>query len=176
MIYRDNRGRFSGRKIVKNCIPFMFVIVATIYATSYFYNPEPIHFTQIIEKANAKITLEAKVKELKKEMLKELADCETKGVEEPNGYVRMDSNNIFSWGRYQWQRPSVQHWVKELYHKELTLQEAGLLAWDLYPSIPLDELTERVAFEVEDGWKEWLNCSKKLGFDKKVEWVKELEK
>jgi len=117
--------------------------------------------------------LEAKIAELKSDILSQLAECETGGVSEPNGYMRLDSNDMTSWGRYQWQRKSVQHWVKELYDKEVNLQESALIAWDIHPDIPLDAFTWDVLM-LKVGPDEWFNCNRKLGLGKQVALVKHL--
>ena len=120
--------------------------------------------------------LEKKVTELKEDVLKQLAHCETNGVEEPDGFVKMDSNDFLSWGRYQYQRPTVQLYVKKFYNKEINNQRAGLIAWDLDEEIKLDELTLKIIFEDEGkGWKNWLNCGKKIGIEQQIAIIKKLE-
>ena len=121
-------------------------------------------------KAEEPDKLEAKIEELKEDILNQLANCETGGVDEPNGYVKLDSNAVNSWGKYQWQRKSIQHWVKEFYDRDVNLQEAALIAWGLH-EIPLDELTWKT-LEVRSA--EWYNCDKRLGLEKQVSLVKKI--
>lgn len=133
--------------------------------------------------------LSGKIDEIKKDLLSQLSSCETQGIKEPDGYVKMDSNDFLSWGRYQYQRPTVQLYVKKFYNADINLQRAGLIAWNLDTEIPLDELTLKIIFEdvtekvgkngyFEDkgkGWKNWLNCGKKIGIEQQITIIRKLE-
>ena len=120
--------------------------------------------------------LEKKVTELKEDVLKQLAHCETNGVEEPDGFVRMDSNDFLSWGRYQYQRPTVQLYVKMFYGQDINNQRAGLIAWNLDKEISLDELTLKILFkDTGKSWGNWLNCGKKIGIEQQITLIKKLE-
>ena len=143
----------------------------------YWYSPSPITFTNIKTEYIEIDTLKGKITELKADLLKDLAEkCETKGVPEPDGYVRMDSNETLSWGKFQWQRDSIKLYVKQFYGQDINYQRAGLIAWGLDKDIPLDELTLKVLFEdTGKGWKNWLNCGKQLGLEQQIIIIKKLE-
>ena len=163
----------------RNVIWVVVILIIAVAAGTAIYKKESvIKYVQVKETEYIEVdNLTGKVNELKQDVLKQLANCETNGVSEPDGYVKMDSNDFLSWGRYQYQRPTVQLYVKLFYGQEINLQRAGLIAWGLDKEIPLDELTLRILFvpEGEDkGWKNWLNCGKKIGIEQQIKILNKL--
>ena len=119
-------------------------------------------------------TMPQSIAELKARTINKLAEqCETKGIEEPDAAIILDSNNKMSIGRYMWQIESVQHYAKLLYNQELSRKEAILIALD-EGKINLGELTTKVMFDIQEGYEEWHTCSELLELDKEVEIINSL--
>ena len=156
----------------------VILIVIAIGGLAIYEKDSVIKYVQVKETEYIKIdNLTGKITELKQDILKQLAACETNGVSEPDGYVRMDSNEVFSWGKFQWQRDSIKLYVKQFYGQDINYQRAGLIAWDLDKDIPLDELTLKVLFEDKGkNHKNWLTCGKKIGIEQQITIIKKLEK
>ena len=123
------------------------------------------------EPCNENGALERKISELKKQLLEDLRACESGGK---TGVVVMDSNDYLSFGDFQWQRKSIQHYYKLFYNKDIDLREAGLLAFDAHPEVKLDDFTSRVIFETDKGIDNWRNCDKKLNIKSRVNIINQL--
>lgn len=152
------------------------VAIAFVYL-GYLALIETLGTGHIVYESEAQIidTTPEKIAELKLKTIHRLAnECETAGVVEPDAAIVFDSNHQMSIGRYMWQIKSVQHWVKELYDRDISRKQAILIAVG-EGDVNLDELTVRVMFDIEDGWKEWYNCSKRLGLDREVEIINGLQ-
>ena len=122
------------------------------------------------------VTLEDEIKNLKLKTVRKLAaECETKGSKHPNSEIVFDTNAVASVGRFQYQLKTVQYFVKTLYKKDISRDEALLIAMG-QGSIDVEELTKRILFEVKGGENEWFNCNKKLGLTKEIELIKSLGK
>ena len=138
-----------------------------IWAGSYFF---PNTVTAINE---IKIdTLPQKVEELKAGVVAELEQCESGGYPSDRGIIIFDSNDQASIGVLQMQKTHVKHFYKELYGQEITGQEAVVIAITPEKARPL---AKDVLFKVEDGWKEWYNCGRKLDLATKIDYIKQLE-
>lgn len=113
-----------------------------------------------------------KIDALKDEVVAELEKCESGGYSADRGIIVFDTNNKASIGVLQMQKDHVIHFQKKLYGKDVTGQEAVVIAIVPETARPL---AKRVLFEIEDGWKEWFNCGRKLNLATKIEYIKKLE-
>lgn len=112
------------------------------------------------------------IDELKTDVVAELEACESGGYPADKGIIIFDTNNKASIGVLQMQKNHVIHFQKTLYGKDITGQEAVVIA--ITPTLAR-ALAKRVLFEVEDGWKEWYNCGKKLDLGIKIGYIQQLE-
>lgn len=168
---RNSNGRFAKRSL----FGFMFVITAVtaFYAFntgfSGWYKNETSYIATPV--AYASITMESKVEALKESILDRLAKCESGGKKEEDGIVHLDSNDVGSYGAFQWQRKSVIHY-SELRGNKINGRDAIILA--LTPDKARD-LAKYVIFETSSGVvNDWTNCSKKLGLQAEVDVIKKL--
>ena len=183
MIYnRDNRGRFTVRKIVRKCIPYMFIIAATVYVTSYLYNPEPIHFTQIIQRAEAakEKTLKERSDELKQEVIDTLTECESNGMTDPEkaeSLIKFDPDarrlgENESLGAIQWKPATLQGFWKELKKEELSRKEAIAIALDYEKS---RTFAREAIFGITGAIFHWKNCEKKEDLATHIKFIRHLD-
>jgi hypothetical protein len=126
----------------------------------------------IEERVNA--ALAEKVRGLENEVIEELARCESHGAEEPDAAIILDSNNEISIGKLMYQRSTVQHYVKQFYGRDITRKEAILIAIDAHPDISLDELTRKVLFEDEKGWRNWWVCGNRIGIAARIDIINKI--
>ncbi len=129
------------------------------------------------EIAFLKINKSAKrLAEIKNELVEDLSiECEVKGVPEGqrNGKTIMDTNGYYSRGAWQFQTKTVQYYYGKLYNKEITVDEAVLIAHT-------EDKARTLAYDII--WKEiggvfnWQNCTDKLGLAQKIEIIRDLEK
>lgn len=133
----------------------------------------------VVNIAEAQPTIEAimedKVRVLEDEILAQLAQCESGGTQEPNAAILLDSNNAMSIGKFMWQINSVIHYMKILFDKKVTRQEAIEIAIDAHPEIRIDDLTRKVIFEDSKGIWNWANCAKKHGLEAQINLIKKLK-
>jgi hypothetical protein len=96
-------------------------------------------------------------------ILIQLRQCESGG--DPNIIVEDDGGSP-SYGLFQWKYDSFWHY-NQIYKilPDLEYQEVGNVILD--PKIQT-KLTVKVLTEEEGGWRNWYNCSKKIGLDKKT--------
>lgn len=118
--------------------------------------------------------LPEKITELENEVMADLASCETRGVNEPDAAIILDTNDAMSIGRYMYQIRTVQHYAHVFYDVELSRKEAIQVAIDAHPDISLDDMTRKVIFEDSKGIDNWYNCNVKLGLEAKIEIIKSL--
>ncbi len=147
--------------------------------------PEPfISHVEAVQEVKS-ITLEESIEKIKVRTLHKLsAECETKGVKEPDSIVIFDSNNLPSFGKYMWQTDSMQRYVLKWYGKKITRKEAILIALG-EGSIDLEEVTRKTLFDEpasqvngrwRGGWANWYNCANKLDLKKEIEIINQLGK
>jgi hypothetical protein len=118
--------------------------------------------------------LDEKLKEMKAEVLDTLSKCESGGKKEEDGIVILDTNNKGSYGIFQWQKTSVQHYFQMKTGKPISGKDAIILALDPEEA---RKLAEYVIFETKSGViNDWTNCSKKHGLQGKVDIISSLEK
>lgn len=113
-----------------------------------------------------------KINQLKGEMLASLKNCESAGHKESDGIIIFDSNNRASIGSYQFQKKTVQHYMKTLYNVEITPKEAVLIALD---DEKAGNLASDIIFKTDKGLTNWINCSNKLGLVTQLKMIKKLE-
>lgn len=116
--------------------------------------------------------LSGKIRQIKDEALDALEQCESGGYTEDDGIVIFDSNGKASYGQYQWQKASVQHYYKVLHNTDISPKEAVLIALDRALA---RKLTDEVVFGTEKGYTNWLNCANKIGLKNIVDLVHKLE-
>lgn len=116
----------------------------------------------------------AKVERLKDAVVNDLAQkCETKDHKEPDSVIIFDSNNEPSIGAWQFQRKTVQAYVKMFEGRDITRVEAIQIAIDHERAF---QLAKRIIFEDKGkSHLNWYNCSKKLGLAERVAILKELD-
>lgn len=164
-VFKYRVARFM-RKIAFVAAAFGFLALA-VWGGSYFFP------NQVIAVQEIKIdTLPQKISKLKAEVVAELEQCESGGYDEDRGIIIFDSNNQASVGPLQMQKTHVIHFYQKLYGREITGQEAVVIA--VTPE-KARALATDVLFTVEEGWKEWYNCSKKLDLPTKIDYIKKLE-
>jgi hypothetical protein len=161
---------------------FRFLVFVAMLAGVYVYASH--HRAQIDaqELAQAKIEAQDRIeqmrvqqhlnmREMEDEVLATLAGCETGGVADQDGALIMDTNNEFSIGRYQWQRPSVKYYIEKLEDRKITNQEAIMIAVDYDRAT---ELTRKVLFQEPEGWRNWYNCSRKHNLASRIEAINKI--
>src|SRR3990167_5034296 len=113
-----------------------------------------------------------KIDEIRAEALVGIKQCESQGHSEEDGIIIFDSNNEASIGQYQFQRDTVIHYYKVLYGQVITRKEAVLIALD-------DSKAKKLAYDViyttDKGWRNWYNCSKKIGMESTLALISKLE-
>ena len=169
---RDKKGKFAGKKKWFVVLPIFgaFAIQPFLpHGVEEFTAPEVIH--PVLAEVKGK-TYEEKIAQAKKNVVDELAKCETGTVENPDGAIVFDSNNEASVGAWQFQRATVKLYIKKFYNKIISNSEAIALSIDHEKA---GELTERILFTEKEGWRNWTNCSKQLGLAQKIEIIKEIE-
>jgi len=165
--------KFRIIKLVRTYIQAS-LIVATIYAVfliGQYYGDTNIYTNKIEAMEMLKDTLSVKIEELQNEVLDDLRNCESQGYNEDDGIIIFDSNNKASIGQWQYQKDTVIHYYKTLYGKDITRKESVLIALD---DDKARQLTKDIIFTTDNGYRNWLNCSNKLGLKNRVEIIKSL--
>jgi hypothetical protein len=122
--------------------------------------------------------LSVKINQLKWEVVDKLQACESAGYTEEQGLVTFDpdksgkKSHVGSYGNLQYKQPTVQHYMKKLYNKEVTGKEAILIALDLEQA---RQLTYDIIFKEIGGVNNWLNCANKLGLHGDINIIRKLE-
>lgn len=172
---REVNGRFSSfrTKFVRfvKKLAFWSVIALLIYGAFQFgiSSSETTYARETIEVDN----LGKKVEQIKNEALDALMHCESAGYSEEDGIVIFDSNSKASYGQYQWQKASVQHYYKTLYNQEITPKQAVLIALETEKA---RKLAYDVIFTTEKGWSNWYNCANKTKLQETLALISKLEK
>lgn len=161
------------RRITLGGVASVFVYLAFMaLVTAIEHRKEP----HVIYETEAMVidTTHMSIAELKKRTTERLAsECETKGVDEPDAAIILDTNHQMSIGKYMWQIKSVQFYAEKLYGEQLSRKEAILTALG-EGAIDINEMTQRVLFEVENGHREWFNCANALGLEREIEIINSL--
>lgn len=118
--------------------------------------------------------LAEKVRELKDEVLNDLARCESGGRDNESGIIVWDTNNKPSIGKFQFQVATVQHYVEKRDGKKISGREAILLALD---ETEARKLAEWVIFDSGKGSaNDWVICTRNYHLQEKQNIIKKLEK
>lgn len=197
MQMRHGNGRFAGNLPVKIILVVFFLVIGASFAVDYFeiksgsidYVAEQVADLSI---PDTKEKIEARIKELKLEVLAQVKKGETHGYVVESGELfythdpRMAdrpkcsviggkrSLNCDSWGELQFKIPTVQMYAKQLTGETLTEIEAMLTALD---PLKADALATNIIFNVKGGimnWQNTYNASKEY-FETNINLVRELE-
>jgi hypothetical protein len=112
-----------------------------------------------------------KITELQKKVVSDVTDCESKGTDEPDGTIILDTNHEMSIGRAQWQIKSVQHYVKQFEGRDISKVEAIKIAID---GNAATELARKVMFSEKDGIHNWSICGKKVNAGARIDAINSL--
>lgn len=113
-----------------------------------------------------------KIEALKNDVVGRLAKCESEGHSEADGIIIFDVNKVPSIGQFQFQRKTVQHYVREIEGRAITGKEAIEIALDTERAAGL---AKKIIFE-KDGARHWHNCATKLGLYREVKNIQKLAK
>lgn len=170
---RDKRGRFAKKKwfIILPIFGAFAIQPLLPHRIEEFKAPEVLPIVLAEEKGK---TYEEKIANVKARILDDLSlGCEAKGVPEPDGIIKFDSNNEASIGRFQFQIKTVKHYVKKYEGRDITNSEAISIAIDPVKS---KALAEKIIFTEDFGAsRDWINCDRKLGITEKVKLIMEIE-
>ena len=176
---RNNIGRY--RRSYRGFYLTLFVIAAFLLFTL----AAPA-FSSWLDKENASsnltylaappvyaaVTMESKVEDLKESSLDRLAACESAGKKEADGIAILDSNNVGSYGPFQFQRKTVMHSEQLRTGKSINGRDAIILALQ---GDKARELAKWIIFDTKAGVaNDWVTCSKKLGLQSEVDIIKKL--
>ena len=115
--------------------------------------------------------LDAKIAELKAELLDTLQKCESGG--KADIAVIFDANGVGSFGVFQWQPHSFQYYWEKKTGEKITEREAIVKAMD---NGIARELASYVIFETDRGTsKDWVICTRNYDLKTKLELIKKLE-
>lgn len=169
---RDSKGRFRRSYLIWGLLIIIAVLGFTVWNMQSYLLEYEAPIIQTI--GNDQIFYETKVETLKQDVLDRLAKCETDGTEDPDGAIIFDSNEHPSIGRYQFQRKTVRHYIKEYEGRDITNSEAIAIAID---PVKASSLVSKIIFENGvDPALDWHTCSRKLGLSKEVEILNKLTK
>ena len=115
---------------------------------------------------------EAKIEELKNSVLDRLAKCESGGKKEEDGITILDTNNVGSYGPFQFQRKTVMFYEEKRTGKPINGRDAIILALQ---GDKARELASWIIFETKAGVaQDWVNCDRANGLQKEVDLIKRL--
>lgn len=174
LFYKNKGKKISQALLGILILTITFIVILSqvpvneIEATTIVYENE-IDLEQVKGDAVAE-----KIEILERDVVTQLStQCETEGVEEPDGFVRLEHDGILSWGEFQFRRHTIIHYVSKLYGKDIDLRDAALIAFDAHPEISLDVLVRDMLFEA-GAVDEWYNCNRKLSLEQQIELIKKL--
>jgi len=163
------------KRIIIYSLVVILAVIAAVYVDRYI-TAQKIEATtnSIKEKIKYVDTTKEKIEKLKWDIVEEIAACETGGLDEgyKNAVVVMDSNGYFSRGRWQFQLKTIQHYYKKFYQKDITLDEAALIA---HTEDKARNLAYRIVWDEVGGVYNWANCERKLGLRSKIEVIRKLD-
>lgn len=169
----DGRFKISRRWITFFALLTLGVVVAAIVDKTFLKAELSAFNEAVVPVALADITLEAKLELKKESILDRLAKCESGGKKEEDGITILDSNGVGSYGAFQWQKRSVQHYYEMREGKPINGRDAIILA--MTPDQARD-LARFVIFETANGVaKDWVNCNLRHNLQAEVDWIKSLE-
>lgn len=172
---RDIKGQYASKRYgrISKIVLLLFVAVVGVFIfLGQIWLPK-----NLVEATNTEvITIDRtpeKIEAAKVATVAMLETCESAGHTPEEGIVILDTNNKMSFGVLQLQKDHIKNFYKKLYGKEVSGQEAVIIA--ITPEMARS-LTKDVLFQVEDGWREWYNCGIKLELKGRIELIEELEK
>lgn len=169
---RKKNGRYASVSRWKVFVGFAVLgAVAGMVALSPENTVSAVNTSQVVTVEVDKTP--EKIDNLKWETVDLLQKCESGGRKVEDGIVVLDTNNRGSYGPLQFQRDTVVYYHKKLYGETITGQEAIIFA---LKEDTARQLAKDVLFQVDGSWKEWYNCSKKLGLADRIALIKEFEK
>jgi hypothetical protein len=171
---RDSEGKFTSfRKMIWRACEYVLSALFIILFVGLYLGSKTEPLTYVAQ-ASVIDSFPAKIEKLKDEVVNDLSKCESGGHSGDDGIIIFDSNAKASIGVMQFQKNTVKHYVKVLYGKDITGQEAVELAIN---PVEAKKLAKAIIFETTNGsHKDWVNCTNKLGLKAKVEIIKQLEK
>lgn len=114
-----------------------------------------------------------KIEKAKDKVLDELAKCESGGIKEEDGITILDSNNVGSYGPFQFQRKTVMHYYKQMTGEKINGRDAIILALKREEA---QKLAKYIIFQTKAGVaQDWVNCSRIHGLQAKVDLLKSIE-
>lgn len=179
IVHRDRKGKFSVRRfsyILYAIAAFLlFVVFAPLFSNWMGEQNKKSNLTFLAAPpAYAGVvapTMESKVEDLKESILDRLAACESGGKKEADGIAILDSNNVGSYGIFQFQRKTVMHYQK-LRGTDINGRDAIILALQ---GDKARELAKWIIFDTKAGVaQDWVVCSRKHGLQAEVDILKKL--
>jgi len=164
--------KYKTMKLIRKIGIWFSILIAVVMIGEIAICLFSKHKEVIIDKEVIVDNLAGKILEIKKEVIDSLRACESGGYSEEDGILIRDSKETISIGTFQFQKKTVIHYYKTLYGKDITGKEAVLIALDDTRSA---ELAEAIIFGTDGGFKNWLNCSNKIGIKYSVELIKKLQ-
>lgn len=171
---RDRNGRYSHRRFTFFLLIVAAFLLFTLAAPAFsgwldnqnkltYIAPSPVY---------AAVTMESKVESLKESILDRLAACESAGKKESDGIAILDSNNVGSYGPFQFQRKTVMHYEQLRTGTTINGRDAIILALQ---GDKARELAKWIIFDTKAGVSnDWVTCSKKLNLQSEVDIIKKL--
>jgi hypothetical protein len=155
----------------------LFTLFALVYLARVHIDGVKSSMTQRYEAEINKLNADevAKIQAVKWQVVDDLAQkCETKGIPEGrrNGVTVMDTNDRYSRGQWQFQTATVQYYYEKFYAKDITVDEAILIA---HTEDKARQLAYDIIWEEVGGVWNWRNCADRLGLAQKIEIIRELE-
>lgn len=154
----------------------MLIVVGTIVvfiAGTIIRELFPVTVYEVQEKEVVLDNLKIKVDQLKGEIIADIKKGECGHYTDDDGIIIFDSNKKASIGCYQFQKDTVIYYYKKFYGKDITGREAVLIALDDQKA---SELTYKIVFGEENGWRNWYNTGKKYNLEARLKVIRELEK
>lgn len=177
---RDSKGRFK-RKAVWGLIILMVLVIGgfmygdkrvNAYLDELMKETPSTYTSEIVEEKKDQEYYAQKIETLKADVLARLAKCETDGVEDPDGAIIFDSNEVPSIGKFQFQRKTIKHYIKTFEGRDITNREAIEIAIDPEKS---GALVGAIIFDNKiPPDTDWYNCSRKLGLVREVEIINKI--
>ena len=175
---RDNKGQFAYKSWSKEkkqafwalmvCIILPFLHMGVTAFLDSIIGKELTYIAS--PRAEAAEIAPDKIEEMKGDVLDRLSKCESGGKDSKNGIDTIDTNNKVSYGIFQFQKSTVQHYYKKMTGNEISGKDAILLALDDEKS---RQLAKWIIFETDNGsGKDWFNCTKWNDLDTLVKFIK----